>query len=483
MIPQRTPAGSTMRVGVPKEVKSDEYRVAMMPVGAELLKKNKHEVFVEAGAGAASGFPDEQYVAAGAVVLTTAAEVFDKAEMIVKVKEPQPQEIALFRPGQIVFTYFHLAADAQLTQGCLESGITAIAYETIKDKKGTLPLLTPMSEIAGKMSIQEGAKYLEKPMMGRGILLGGVPGVAPAHVVVLGGGVVGTNAAKVAAGLGANVIIMDVSLERLRYLDEVMPANVHTIYSDPQTIRDEVRKADLVIGAVLIPGAKAPRLVTRADLKDMKNGSVIVDVAIDQGGCIETARPTTHQQPTYVVEGVVHYCVTNMPGAVGRTSTIALCNATLPYAVLIANKGYERAAAEDTGFAEGINLANSRVTNPAVAESLHLPCQPLRGKGAAYVARAICPCLLLTDGKIWALISRHFSMGRMPMPQGVCSGVAASAAARLQSRGTVREEFMQTSERMQKLETMLAKDSSDPFLLFAMGMEHKKLGNTAEAVN
>ena len=372
-----------MRVGVPKEVKSDEYRIAMMPVGVELMKKNGHEVFVETQAGVGSGFPDDAYATAGATIVPTAEEVFEKAEMIVKVKEPQPQEIARFRPGQIVFTYMHFAADKELTQACMESEIVAIAYETIKDKKGTLPLLTPMSEIAGKMSIQEGAKYLEKPMMGRGILLGGVPGVAPAHVVVLGGGVVGTNAAKVAAGLGANVMIMDINLDRLRYLDDVMPANVHTIYSDPQTIRDEVRQADLLVGAVLIPGAKAPRLVTRADLKDMKNGAVIVDVAIDQGGCIETARPTTHQQPTYVVDGVVHYCVTNMPGAVGRTSTIALCNATLPYALKIANKGYEKAAAEDAGLGEGINLVGGRVTNQAVAESLHLKHQPLKARGAA----------------------------------------------------------------------------------------------------
>jgi alanine dehydrogenase len=268
----------------------------------------------------------------------------------------------------------------------MEAEITAIAYETIKDKKGTLPLLTPMSEIAGKMSIQEGAKYLEKPMMGRGILLGGVPGVEPAHVVVLGGGVVGTNAAKVAAGLGANVIIMDINLDRLRYLDDVMPANVHTVFSDPHTVRGHLLEADLVVGAVLIPGAKAPRLITRQDLKDMKNGAVIVDVAIDQGGCIETARPTTHQQPTYVVDGVVHYCVTNMPGAVGRTSTIALCNATLPYALRIANKGYEKAAADDPGLGEGINLVGGRVTNGAVAESLHLQHQPLK-EGAACRSR------------------------------------------------------------------------------------------------
>src|SRR4051794_22231051 len=372
-----------MRVGVPREIKSDEYRVGMMPVGAEALVKRGHEVLVEAGAGVGSGFPDEAYQAVGATIVRGHEEVFARTDMIVKVKEPQPAEIKLFRRGQIVFTYFHFAADPQLTQACVDGGIVAIAYETIKDRKGNLPLLTPMSEIAGKMSIQEGAKYLEKPMMGRGILLGGVPGVAPAHVVVLGAGVVGTNAAKVAAGLGANVILMDINLDRLRYLDDVMPANVHTVYSDPHTVREHLMLADLVVGAVLIPGAKAPRLVTRQDLKDMKNGAVIVDVAIDQGGCIETARPTTHQQPTYVVDGVVHYCVTNMPGAVGRTSTIALCNATLPYALRIANKGYEKAAAEDPGLAEGINLVEGRVTHRAVAESLHLRHEPLALRGAA----------------------------------------------------------------------------------------------------
>src|SRR4051794_18202287 len=371
-----------MRVGVPKEIKPDEYRVAMMPVGAEQLIRAGHEVVVETHAGVGSGFSDEDYTKVGAKIGADASEVFTNGDMIVKVKEPQPAEIGMFRPGQIVFTYFHFAADKELTQACMEAEITAIAYETIKDKKGTLPLLTPMSEIAGKMSIQEGAKYLEKPMMGRGILLGGVPGVAPAHVVILGAGVVGTNAAKVAAGLGANVMLMDVNLERMRYLDDVMPANVHTLYSDAHTVRDQIRQADLVVGAVLIPGAKAPRLVTRQDLVEMKSGAVIVDVAIDQGGCIETARPTTHANPTYVVEGVVHYCVTNMPGAVGRTSTIALCNATLPYALKIASAGYEKAAADDVGFAEGINLVNSRVTNPAVAESLHLQCQPLDGAGA-----------------------------------------------------------------------------------------------------
>ena len=372
-----------MRVGVPKEVKPDEYRVGMMPVGAETLRRAGHQVFVQAGAGAASGFPDELYAKAGARVVNTAKEVFDNAEMIVKVKEPQPEELGMFRPGQIAFTYFHFAASSSLTDACLDAGIVAIAYETITDRQGRLPLLTPMSEIAGKMSIQEGAKYLEKPMMGRGILLGGVPGVEPAHVVILGGGVVGTNAAKVAAGLGANVILMDVNLDRLRYLDDVMPPNVTTVFSDIHTVRDHLLQADLVVGAVLIPGAKAPRLVTRQHLTEMKNGSVIVDVAIDQGGCIETARPTTHQNPTYVVEGVVHYCVTNMPGAVGRTSTIALCNATLPYAVRIANKGYEQAAADDPGLADGINLVGGRVTHRPVAESLHMEYVPLRNKGAA----------------------------------------------------------------------------------------------------
>ncbi len=362
-----------MRVGVPRETKSDEYRVGMMPVGAETLVKRGHPVFIETQAGLASGFPDEEYRNVGATIVSSAAEVFEKAEMIVKVKEPQPAEIRLVRSGQIVFTYFHFAASKELTQGCIDRKILAIAYETLRDRKGTLPLLTPMSEVAGKMSIQEGAKYLEKPMMGRGILLGGVPGVAPAHVVILGGGIVGTQAAKVAAGLGANVVIMDINLDRLRYLDEVMPANVHTIFSDAHTVREHLLLADLVVGAVLIPGATAPRLVTRENLKAMKNGSVIVDVAIDQGGCVETSRPTTHQQPTFVVEGVVHYCVTNMPGAVGRTSTIALCNATLPYALSIANDGYEQAAAKDPGLADGINLVAGRVTNRGGSRLSRIP--------------------------------------------------------------------------------------------------------------
>ena len=366
-----------MIVGVPKEVKLDEYRVAMMPVGADVLVRGGHQVLIQTGAGIGSGFADEAYAKVGARIVASAEEVFSKSDLIVKVKEPQPQEIVLFRSGQIVFTYFHLAASRELTEGCRNSGITAIAYETIKDKAGRLPLLTPMSEIAGKMSIQEGAKYLEKPMRGRGILLGGVPGVPPANVLVLGAGIVGTNAAKVAAGLGSTVVLMDVNLDRLRYLDDVMPANVTTIFSDPHTVKEHLALADLVVGAVLIPGATAPRLVTRKDLSIMKAGAVIVDVAIDQGGCFETSRPTTHQNPTYDVDGIIHYCVTNMPGAVGRTSTMALCNATLPYVVKIANKGYENAAAEDGGFAEGINLVAGRVTNAAVAESLGLKHEPV----------------------------------------------------------------------------------------------------------
>ncbi len=365
-----------MRIGIPKEVKSDEYRVGIMPVGVDALVRAGHEVLVQEHAGIGSGFPDEDYLAAGAKLVASAKEVF-AADMIMKVKEPQAQEMELFHAGQIVFTYFHFAADQKLTQACLDAKITAIAYETIKDKKGTLPLLTPMSEVAGKMSIQEGAKYLEKPMSGRGILLGGVPGVPPAHVVVLGGGIVGTNAAKVAAGLGANVVLMDVNVDRLRYLDDVMPANVTTLYSDRYNINENLKLADLVIGAVLIPGAKAPRLVTREHLKIMKNGAVIVDVAIDQGGCVETSRPTTHQQPTYIVEGVVHYCVTNMPGAVGRTSTIALCNATLPYAMKIAGEGFRLMAARDAGFAEGINVSEGRVTYAPVAEAFGLKLEAL----------------------------------------------------------------------------------------------------------
>jgi alanine dehydrogenase len=365
-----------MIVGVPKEVKEDEYRVAMLPVGAEELSSLGHTVLIESGSGHGSGIADAQYASAGATMVGEASEIWARADLIVKVKEPQPAEWPHLRPGQTLFTYFHFAADEPLTHAVLNSGITAIAYETLRDARGNLPLLTPMSEVAGRMSIQEGAKYLERPQEGRGILLAGVPGVAPAEVAILGGGIVGSNAAKVAAGLGANVYILDINLDRLRYLDDIMPPNVTTLYSDRHTILETIQRADLVIGAVLITGARAPRLVRRDDLDRMKPGSVIVDVAIDQGGCIETSRPTTHRQPTYVVEGVVHYCVTNMPGAVGRTSTYALCNVTLPYVLQLADKGWRTLAAANPGVAEGINIDAGRVTNRAVAATFGLPYSP-----------------------------------------------------------------------------------------------------------
>jgi alanine dehydrogenase len=365
-----------MIVGLPREIKSDEYRVAMLPVGAEELAGAGHTVLVEAGAGQGSGIADAQYSAAGAAIVGRAEEIWSRADLVVKVKEPQPAEWPLLRPGQTVFTYFHFAADEPLTRAILASGITAIAYETLRDSKGNLPLLTPMSEVAGRMSIQEGAKYLERPQEGRGILLAGVPGVAPAEVAILGGGVVGSNAAKVAAGLGANVRILDVNVDRLRYLDDIMPPNVTTLYSDRHMILETIERADLVIGAVLVTGARAPRLVRREDLSRMKPGSVIVDVAIDQGGCVATSRPTTHRHPTFVVDGVVHYCVTNMPGAVGRTSTYALCNVTLPYVLQLANHGWRQVAASTEGVAAGVNIDRGRVTNQAVAETFGVPYSP-----------------------------------------------------------------------------------------------------------
>lgn len=358
-----------MIIGVPKEIKSDEYRVAILPVGVELLTRTGHQVLIEQGAGLGSGYEDARYAAAGAKIVPEHTQIFEKAELIAKVKEPLDAEPSLLRPGQVVFTYFHFAADRTLTEACLKARITAVAYETLTDKQGRLPLLTPMSEVAGRMSIQEGAKYLEKPMMGRGILLGGVPGVEPASVLILGAGVVGTNAAKVAAGLGANVTIMDVNLDRLRYLDDIMPPNVRGVYSDPYAIAEHALQADLIIGAVLIPGARAPRLISRALLKDMKPGAVIVDVGIDQGGCVETSRPTTHKDPTYAVDGVVHYCVTNMPGAVGRTSTQALCHATQPYLLRLANEGIDKLVKSDLGFANALNMQDGRITNHAVAEA------------------------------------------------------------------------------------------------------------------
>ncbi len=362
-----------MIVGVPKEIKPDEYRVAMLPVGVEDLTRGGHRVLLERGAGMGSGIADELYLQSGAVLVETAAEVFGAAELIVKVKEPLKSEWPLLRAGQIVFTYFHFAADRKLTEGVLNSGCTAVAYETLRDEQGRLPLLTPMSEVAGRMSIQEGAKYLERPQMGRGILLAGVPGVAPAHITILGGGVVGANAARVAAGFRASIGLLDINMERLRYLDDVMPANVDTLFSDRHTIRDQLQRADLVIGAVLIPGAKAPMLIEEEDLKLMHPGSVIIDVAIDQGGCVATSRPTTHSEPTYIEHGVVHYCVTNMPGAVGRTSTYALCNVTLPWVLQIARRGIEPAARELKPIARAINIMDHAVTNRAVAETFGMP--------------------------------------------------------------------------------------------------------------
>lgn len=356
-----------MTVGVPKEIKADEYRVAVLPVGAQLLAQDGHRVIVEAGAGLGSGFSDAEYAAAGAAVVGSAREVYGPADLVVKVKEPQSPEIALLRSGQAVFCYFHFAASRELTEACLGARITAVAYETLADADGRLPLLTPMSEIAGKMAVQEGAKFLERPMMGRGILLGGVAGVERANVLVLGAGVVGTNAARVAAGLGANVVVMDINLDRLRYLADVMPANVTTVYCDPHAVDRYLVWADLVIGAVLIPGGRAPRLVTRDHLTRMKNGAVVVDVCIDQGGCFETGRPTTHHEPTYIVDGVVHYCVTNMPGAVGRTSSQALCNATLPYVRELAARGADGFAALSAGRTAAVNTRDGRIVNPAVA--------------------------------------------------------------------------------------------------------------------
>ena len=358
-----------MIVGVPREIKDDEYRVALLPVGVRLLKRDGHTVLIEKDGGLGSGFADDQYIQAGARIVESAEQVYTEADLIVKVKEPQPAEMSLLRSGKILFCYFHFAAGKELTQQCLDSGITAVAYETLEDRRGQLPLLTPMSEVAGKMSIQEGAKCLERPMMGRGILLGGVTGVMPANVLILGGGVVGTNAARVAAGLGANVTIMDINLDRLRHLDEILPANVTGIYSDPQAIEHYAAQSDLIIGSVLVPGGRAPRLIPRTLLAVMLPGSVIVDVCIDQGGCAETSRPTTHHEPTYSVDGVVHYCVTNMPGAVGRTSSQALCNATLPYVRELAMLGSSAFSARSSGHARAINLQDGRIVNPAVAEA------------------------------------------------------------------------------------------------------------------
>ncbi len=360
-----------MIVGVPREIKQDEYRVAMLPVGVEELTKAGHRVLLERGAGLGSGIPDEMYIENGATIIETAEQIFAEAELVIKVKEPQPAEWPLLRSGQMLMTYFHFAADEELTRNVLGTGVTAIAYETLNGPKGDLPCLTPMSEVAGRMSVQEGAKYLERPQEGRGILLGGVPGVPPAHIVILGGGVVGKNAAQIAAGFQADVAILDINVDRLRYLEDIMPANVNTLFSDKHNIREQLQLADLIIGAVLIPGARAPNLVEASDLKLMKPGAVIIDVAVDQGGCVETTRPTTHAEPTYIVDDIVHYCVTNMPGAVGRTSTYALCNVTFPYVLRLANHSLQ-ATSNDPGFAAAINMHNGHITNQAVAKTFHL---------------------------------------------------------------------------------------------------------------
>lgn len=366
-----------MIIGVPKEIKPAETRVALIPAGAESLTNAGHEVRIERGAGEGSGFADEAYEAVGATLVDGAAEIWADAELVLKVKEPIAVEWPRMREGQIVFTYFHFAASEALTRAVMESGAIAIAYETVQLPTGELPLLTPMSEVAGRMAVQEGAKYLESYFGGRGILLGGVPGVQPADVIVLGGGIVGSNAARMAAGLGARVTLLDISLNRLRYLAEVMPANVSLLYSNRHNVAAKLEQADLLVGAVLLPGAKAPNLVRREDLKRMKDGSVVVDVAVDQGGCVETIRPTTHDDPIYVVDGVIHYGVANMPGAVPRTSALALTNATFPYAMTLAEKGWREACRQDRALALGLNIVDGRITYPGVAEAFGLDYTPI----------------------------------------------------------------------------------------------------------
>jgi alanine dehydrogenase len=366
-----------MIVGILREIKVEENRVCMTPAGVELMTGYGHKLLVETSAGVGSGFSDEAYREAGAEIVSTPNEVYKRAEMVMHVKEPQPSEYPMIREGQIVFTYFHFAADEELTQAMIKRRCICIAYETVVGSHNSLPLLTPMSEVAGRMAVQQGAKYVERAQGGRGILLGGVPGVAPATVLVLGGGVVGTHAAQMACGLGAKVYLLDTNLDRLRHLSEVMPKNCFPMMSSPAAVRELVQQADVVIGAVLLRGAKTPRLVTREMLKTMKKGAVMVDVAIDQGGCFETSRPTTHQEPTYEVDGIVHYCVANMPGAVPLTSTMALTNATLPYAAIIAGKGWKEAAVANQGIKAGINIANGLVTYSGVAEAFGMKCTPI----------------------------------------------------------------------------------------------------------
>ena len=362
-----------MIIGVPKEIKNNENRVGLTPAGVSALVKAGHQLFVQATAGNGSGFKDDEYVTAGANILPTIEDVYAKSEMIIKVKEPIEQEYPLIKEGQLLFTYFHFASHEPLTTAMIKSKAVCVAYETVEKPDRSLPLLTPMSEVAGRMSIQQGAKYLEKPMGGRGILLGGVPGVRPASVLVLGGGIVGTQAAKMAAGLGADVTLMDISLPRLRQLDDLLPANVKTVYSNDYNIREAIKTSDLIVGAVLIPGAKAPSLITRDMLNTMRPGTVMVDVAIDQGGCFETSKATTHQDPIYVVDNVIHYCVANMPGAVPYTSTLALTNATLPYALQLANKGWKKACADNKELELGLNVVDGKVVYKGVAEAFNLP--------------------------------------------------------------------------------------------------------------
>jgi alanine dehydrogenase len=366
-----------MIIGVPKEIKNNENRVALTPAGVKELKKHGHTVYVQSTAGEGSGFTDEQYVEAGATMLPTIEETYAKAEMIMKVKEPIEPEYNLIKENQLLFTYFHFASYEPLTHAMVKNKSVCLAYETVEKADRSLPLLIPMSEVAGRMAVQKGANYLEKPLGGRGILLGGVPGVLPAKVVILGGGIVGTQAAWMAAGMGADVTIMDLSLPRLRYLSDVMPANVRTMMSNEYNILEMIKEADLVIGAVLIPGAKAPHLITRPMLKVMKKGSVVVDVAVDQGGCIETCKPTTHENPTFVIDDVVHYCVANMPGAVPYTSTLALTNATLPYAIQLANKGWQAACKENNELKLGLNVIQGEIVYKAVAEAFNLPYTPV----------------------------------------------------------------------------------------------------------
>ncbi|HAA18795.1 MAG TPA: alanine dehydrogenase [Cytophagales bacterium] len=366
-----------MIIGVPKEIKNNENRIAATPSGVSELTKRGHTVYVQTNGGLGSGFTDEEYVKAGAEILPTIEAVYEKAEMIMKVKEPIEPEYELIREDQLLFTYFHFASYEPLTHAMIKNKSVCLAYETVESPDRKLPLLIPMSEVAGRMSVQEGAKWLEKPMQGRGILLGGVPGVRPAKVMVLGGGIVGTQAAKMAAGMGADVTIMDINLNRLRELDDIMPANVNTFYSSEYNIRQMLGRVDLIIGGVLIPGAKAPKLITRDMLKDMRPGTVMVDVAVDQGGCFETTKPTTHQDPVYVIDDVVHYCVANMPGAVPYTSTLALTNATLPYAIQLAEKGWVKACQDSKELALGLNVIKGDVVYEAVAEAFDLPYVPV----------------------------------------------------------------------------------------------------------